>query len=1091
MTVVLPVPSIPRSFAPGTYNGYARAFNFGVTRFTFTPTAASATYTGGNFHILFSGAHGGIWLVDAHLQKFDIAGPDALVYDQTLTWLGNTPITVTDDARAKTVTISGALTGNGTFSYTIAGPYHDVTDTCYLGSYGGGGATFDFVGTVSSVDDLTPDMSWSPRIHEMPVRRAASAALLVAALVAPPVLPSAPVPPLSWAPTIPDYQLRGAPRPLNVGGQSAPEKITLAAAAPAMSWTPQFPDLVSRARSPLNVGGLTGPVAVVLNIPAPQLSWAPVFPDLVPRARAPLNVGGMTGPVAIVLNAPVSPLSWAPTYPDILNRARHPLHAAAGATSPPPMGGRGLTVGAAQMRQNILGGLAFSTPLTTFGTDLTFTAAGNTLTTGTHGMVVTAGPFFLTTTGTLPAGSDSVTPYYAIVPSSTTMQLALTPALAKTGTAVTLSNAGTGTHTLVRAVNTSPLYSTFLAIFARGTQANSPNQATDSLGNTYSYIASAPRPYDNFTTSSFSISISRGKGGPAHTWSASIGNIGGGQDEVMIAGVEIFDATILQSSSVLEVADGSSATITSGAVTTTAKALLVAIIGGNGNVNQGHIFSTPAGYTRVIRACAEGDPDPAGYIQLEVFVRLVDIAGTYKYSTNGTVGAGPEGGMLWHLAFQQVPLDLQPFDWLYRQDEIPRRARRVLEDGETAPAKQPAPAAPLLSWAPTFPDMPARVARRQPAGETAPVLNFAPAPWWPTAPDFIARAPTRIPAGETAPPVVVAPALAWTPTYPDLLPRIAWRAPAGETMALVVASAPVPAISSWAPIFPDAAPHVVVRLQGGEAAPVTTPAPAAVPSITSWSPSFPHALARAIFRQTAGEVAPVAIVPPPVVPPVNSWLPQPVMVPLRARSTAWGGVVGPVLVIPQAPAPPLWAPIYPDIIRRARPRLPGGEVAPFTASIPPTAPALLERPLVTTSSVRLLSSTATATRLLQGGNMKLYLEMFRGESRVITVSVFDPATLLPVNLTSGIWQMATIEWQVKLAINDPDPPLISKSIGAGITVTPGAVARQISVAVTPTDTAGLLAHVYSHDLVGTTTSGQRIWLIDPSGLAMSGVVNQL
>lgn len=965
MTVVLPVPSIPRSFAPGTYNGYATAFNLGITRFTFTPTAASTTYTGGNFHILASGAHGGIWLVDTHLQKFSIAGPDALVFDQALTWTAGLSITVVDDARAKTVTISGATTGNGTFSYTVAGPYHDVTDTLYLGSYGGGGATFDFVGTLSNVDDLTPDMSWSPRIHEMPIRRTASVALLVAALVAPPVVPSASVPPLSWAPTFPDLAPR-ARAALNVGGQFAPEKITLAAPAPAMSWTPQFPDLVPRARSPLNAGGVTGPVAIITNAPAPLLSWAPAFPDLVPRARQPIIEGGRVGPDVIVLNPPTPGMSWAPSFPDIVYRARHPLHAAAGATSPPPMGGRGLTVGAAQMRQNILGGLAFSTPLTTFGTDLTFTASGNTLTMATHGMIVTAGPFFLTTTGTLPTGSDSVTPYYAIVPSTTTMQLALTPALAKAGTAVTLSSAGTGTHTLVRAVNTSPLYSTFVAIFARGTQANSPNQATDSFGNTYNYIASAPRPYDAFPTSSFSISISRGVGGPAHTWSASIGNIGGGQDEVMIAGLELFDTPILQSSSVVEIPDTTSATITSGAVTTTAKALLVAIIGGNGNVNQNHVFTTPAGYTRQIRVCAEGDPNAAGYIQLEVFTRLVDIAGTYKYSTNGTVGVGPEGGMLWHLAFQQVPLDLQPLDWLYRQDEIPRRARRVLEGGETAPPRQPAPAAPLLSWAPTFPNVLARVARVQPAGETAPALNFAPAPWWSTAPDLIPRSPIRIQGGEVAPPVVAAPVpvLTWTPTYPDLLPRISWRAPAGETMALVVASASVPSISSWAPSFPDAAPRAVVRLQGGEAAPVTTPAAAAVPSITSWSPTFPHALARAIFRQAAGEVAPVAIVPPAVVPPINSWLAQPVMVPLRARSTPQSEAVGPVRIIPQAPAPPLWSPIYPDILRRARPRLVGGEVAPFSATIPPAVPALLDRPIVTASSVRLLSATASAIRLL-------------------------------------------------------------------------------------------------------------------------------
>jgi len=1052
MTVVLPVPSIPRSFAPGTYNGYARAFNFGVTRFVFTPTAASATYTGGNFHILFSGAHGGIWLVDTHLQKFTAPG-DATVFDQALTWLGGTPITVIDDARAKTVTISGALTGNGTFSYTLAGPYHDVTDTLYLGSFTPG-PTFDFVGTLSNVDDLTPDMSWSPCIHEMPVRRVASAALLVAALVAPPVLPSAPVPPLSWAPTFPD-QIPRARAPLNVGGQCAPEKITLAAAAPAMSWTPQFPDLVPRARSPLNVGGVTGPVTVITNIPAPPLSWTPVFPDLVPRARSPLNVGGMMGPVAIVLTVPVSPLSWAPTFPDIINRARHPLHAAAGAVSPPPSGGRSLTVGDGAVRQNILNQLAFATPLTTFGTDLTFTAvaATDTLTTGTHGMIVTAGPFRLSTTGTLPAGSDSTTLYYMIVPSTTTVKLALSPALAKAGTAVDLTDAGTGTHTLVRTVNTQPLYSTFLAIFARGTQATAPNQATDSFGNTYSYIPSAPRNYDAFPSSSFSVSIARGAGGAGHTWSAAIGNIGGQQDEVVIAGLELFNTPILQSSSVLEVANGTSATITSAAVTTTAKALLVAIVGGNGNVNQGHIFTTPAGYTRIARVCAEGDCDPAGYIQIEVFTRLVDIAGTYKYSTQGTVsGDGPEGAILWHLAFQAVTTDLQPFDWLYRQDEIPRRARRVLEGGETAPPRLPAPAAPLLSWAPAFPDLIGRASRRQPSGETAPALNFAPAPWWSSAPDLIPRSPIRITAGETAPPVVVV-------------------------------AASVPSISSWAPSFPDAAPRALVRLQGGETAPVTTPAPAAVPLVTSWSPSFPHALARTISRQTAGEVAPVAIVPPPVVPAVNSWLAQPVMVPLRARRTAPGEAVGPVLVIPQAPAPPLWAPYFPDFLLRVRTAQQGGEASPFSAALNFTPPLVDLRPIVVARAPRLLTR--------EGRTMQLYLQMLRGESRVITVGVLDPDTGLPVDLTTGKWQVVTLEWQVKLNRGDPDPALVGKSLGAGIVITAGAVTPQVAITVLPADNAGLAANVYSHDLVATFTSGARVYLIEPSGLAMRGVVNQL
>lgn len=123
--------------------------------------------------------------------------------------------------------------------------------------------------------------------------------------------------------------------------------------------------------------------------------------------------------------------------------------------------------------------------------------------------------------------------------------------------------------------------------------------------------------------------------------------------------------------------------------------------------------------------------------------------------------------------------------------------------------------------------------------------------------------------------------------------------------------------------------------------------------------------------------------------------------------------------------------------------------------------------------------------------MKLYLEMYRGESRVITVGVFDPDTGLPVDLTTGKWQLATLEWQVKLQRGDADPPLVSKSLGAGIVVTPGAVVDQIAVAVLPADNAGLTARIYTHDLVGVFTGGDRVYLLEPSGLAMLGVVNQL
>lgn len=1089
MTVVLAVTSNPQTFNGGTWTAASLALNGGITRFTFAPTAASTTFTGGNFHALFGQAHGAIWLNDANLELYTTPG-DALVFSHALTWSAAQTMTVTVDARGKSVTISGATTGNGTFTFTQVGPYYDATQLMEAGRFGAG--NFQFAGTISSIDDTAPNQSWVPSLPANPILRIPSVALLMGGLVAPPVVPQATAPPLSWDPVVPAYQLRGAPRPLNVGGEFAPTTIVPAPIAPAMSWTPVFPDLVPRARSAINEGGATGPVAVIVQAAAPLLSWAPKFPDFAPRARGPLNTGGITGPESVIPQPPSPGMSWAPQFPDFLNRPRHPMHAAAGLSAPPFAGGKSLTVGVAAVRQNILSQLAFSTPLTTFGTDLTFTASGNTLTTGTHGMVVCAGPFNLKTTGTLPAGSDASTLYYMIVPSTTTVQLALTPALAKAGTAVALTDAGTGTHTLVRAVNTAPLYSTLVAIFARGTQASSPNQATDSLGNTYSYIPSAPRAYDAFNTSSFSIATSfRSKGGNAHTWSASIGNIGGQQDEVVIGGLEIFNAPILQSSSVVEIADGTQATITSGTVTTTAKALLVGVVGGNGNVNQGHVFTTPAGFTRIPQVCAEGDVNVAGYIQIEVFVRLVDIKGTYKYSTQGT---SSEGAMLWLMAFQAQATDLQPLDWIYQQAEVPRGARRPLEGGETAPPRIIAPVAPLLSWSPVFPDAVTQVGRRQPAGETAPPSSGDAAKllaWLPTVldPPRARRVPIG---GETAPPVVPAPP-PWWPSFPDWLPRPAFRIHAGETSPARAPAPAAPPASSWMPQFPDLVTRAIVRILGGETAPVTTPPPAAVPPIGSWSPSFPHAIARQVQRQPGGEIAPVMIVVPPVAPPMASWVQQPVMVTLRARRPPPGEAVGPVLAIPQPPAPPLWSPVYPDIVLRARPRQLSGEVGPFSGAINFAPPLVQLSPIVTATAGDLLSVTAAARDILiaTADNMTtpLSLVLFHGETRIITLLVTDPDTGLPADLTSGKWQVSIIEYQVKAAIEGPDPPLIAKSLaGGGITVTAPAT---VKIVIDPADTPPLAPGRYAHDCVATFMSGARVYLIKPRGIRVLGVVNQL
>ncbi len=950
MTVVLAVTGNPQDFPGNTYPGAAFALNSGIWRLTVTPTAASTTYVGGNFHAILGQAHGGLWFNDSSLELYTTPG-DALVFSQLLTWLAATPITITINTRpgAGSVTIAGALTGNGTFSFTPQGPYVDSTSTLGIGQFGN---NFAFVGGVSVIDDTTPDMSWMPWVPPSPTRRAASSAALVAALTFPVLVASAPpAPVMSWSPVIPASQLRAAARPLNVGGASAPEATLPNASAPPSSWSPVFPDAPRRARSAVNEGGLVEPVATLPNASAPAMSWSPQFPGAPRAARQVVNVGGMTHPEAVIPNAAAPGIGWAPEFPDLMPRVRYPL--ASGMTAPPFSGGRPLTVGAASIRQNILSQLAFSTPLSTFSTNLTFTAvaATDTLTTGTHGMIVTAGPFQLSTTGTLPAGTDSTTFYYAIVASSTTIKLALTPALAKAGTAVDITDAGTGTHTLVRSVATAPLYSTLLAIFARGTQSTAPDQATDSAGNTYSYIPSAPRPYDNFTTSSFSVSTSIGAhGGPAHSWSASIGNIGGQQDEVVIGGIELFGAGILQSSSVVERVDGGPTTITSGSVTTTAKALLVAIVGGNGNVNQEHVFTTPAGFTRQARICAEGDPDPSGYIQVEVFTRIVDIKGTYTFSTQGTVsGAGPEGGMLWLLAFQTFVSDLQPLDWLYPQADPPRAPRRGLPGGETAPPIQiSAPAVPALSWAPRYPDQFQARARVQPPAVADPIVQPVPFSWLPQIPAS-ARPPqgSRV-AGETAPPNIT-PSFSWLPQIPDAVPG-----PRRSRAHTEVSPVAVDVLLSWLPSAIEPS-----RARRSQPAGETSP-PVIVQPLPNWLPVYPDVLNRPARRIQGGAEGPVLVIPQAAVPLMTTWSPLASGLRLvRPLPAPPGAMVAPVLTIPNPPAPPQWWPITPTSQLRAAARgQTAGQEAPFTAALVLAPPLVRLSPRVSALARDLLTVTA-------------------------------------------------------------------------------------------------------------------------------------
>lgn len=118
--------------------------------------------------------------------------------------------------------------------------------------------------------------------------------------------------------------------------------------------------------------------------------------------------------------------------------------------------------------------------------------------------------------------------------------------------------------------------------------------------------------------------------------------------------------------------------------------------------------------------------------------------------------------------------------------------------------------------------------------------------------------------------------------------------------------------------------------------------------------------------------------------------------------------------------------------------------------------------------------------------------LYHGESRIFPVSLADPDTGLFVDLTSGKWQVSTVEWQVKAAIEAPDPPLLAHSlVDGGITLTGGSVAQQIKVLVAPADTPAIAPGGYFHDLVAVFASGFRLYLWKPSGIQVAGVVNQL
>lgn len=68
---------------------------------------------------------------------------------------------------------------------------------------------------------------------------------------------------------------------------------------------------------------------------------------------------------------------------------------------------------------------------------------------GAHDLATGDGPFFVSSTGALPAGLAALTPYWAIADTPTALRLAASRADALAGTAINLTSSGSGAHSLV------------------------------------------------------------------------------------------------------------------------------------------------------------------------------------------------------------------------------------------------------------------------------------------------------------------------------------------------------------------------------------------------------------------------------------------------------------------------------------------------------------------------------------------------------------------------------------------------------------------------------------------------------------------
>lgn len=157
LVTYIPSGSIPRTIASGSWN--ATALNTGRWRvpITFTNASTHTSFAGSYIAILANGL-GAFWIVDRSLALYNQSGA---VVTRPITWSAGQTITVVMDLTTSTgsITISGALTGNGTYTFTNTGTYFVAAETLGIGVYNGGG--YNFTGTIGQVDDADDSLSFT------------------------------------------------------------------------------------------------------------------------------------------------------------------------------------------------------------------------------------------------------------------------------------------------------------------------------------------------------------------------------------------------------------------------------------------------------------------------------------------------------------------------------------------------------------------------------------------------------------------------------------------------------------------------------------------------------------------------------------------------------------------------------------------------------------------------------------------------------------------------------------------------------------------------------------------------------------------